>query len=212
MITINLLAPGRRRPTRVATGAVFPILGFGILALVLVAFTIYLSDQAASTRAQLNAVNKQLEALGPVTQQVQKLEQTIATLKARQAQLNQLLAMQLPASLSLEALKTVIPRDVWLINVATQEGRGVLFDGYTFSYKSVARFMVALRESGRFQNIDLTSTQKDHIGPREVVKFSVTGELMGGPAKSGVSPMGPAGPRRGDPSFGHSPLSTGDPQ
>ena len=104
MITINLLAPGKRRPTRLAPTGILPILGIGAVVFVLVMFSIYLSDRAASTRAQLNAVNKQLEALGPVTQQVQKLEQTIATLKARQGQLNQLLAMQLPASLSLEAL------------------------------------------------------------------------------------------------------------
>jgi Tfp pilus assembly protein PilN len=212
MITINLLAPGKRRATRVAPGAIFPVLGFGVLIVVLVLFSIYLSDQAASVRAQINAVNKQLEALGPITQEVQRLEQTIATLKARQTQLNQLLAMQLPASVSLEAIKTVIPRDVWLTNVATQEGRNIVFDGYTFSYKSVARFMVALRESGRFQNIDLTSTQKDHIGLREVVRFSVTGDLTGGPAKSGSRPVGPTGPRQGDPSFGHHPFGTGDPQ
>jgi Tfp pilus assembly protein PilN len=212
MITINLLAPGKRRATRVAPGAIFPVLGFGVVIVVLVLFSIYLSDQAASVRAQINAVNKQLEALGPITQEVQRLEQTIATLKARQTQLNQLLAMQLPASVSLEAIKTVIPRDVWLTNVATQEGRNIVFDGYTFSYKSVARFMVALRESGRFQNIDLTSTQKDHIGLREVVRFSVTGDLTGGPVKSGSRPVGPTGPRQGDPSFGHHPFGTGDPQ
>lgn len=212
MITINLLAPGRRRPTRVATGMVVPILGFGILILVLVALTVYLADRAASTRAQLNAVNKQLEALGPVTEQVQRLEQTIATLKARQTTLNELLAMQLPASASLDALRTVIPRDVWLTSVATQDGRTVAFDGYTFSYKSVARFMVALRDSGRFQNIDLGATQKDHIGLREVVKFAVTGVLVGGPAKTGVAPTEPAPSRQGDPSLGHAPSNLGDPQ
>ena len=77
MITINLLAPGKRRPTRLAPTGILPILGIGAVVFVLVMFSIYLSDRAASTRAQLNAVNKQLEALGPVTQQVQKLEQTI---------------------------------------------------------------------------------------------------------------------------------------
>src|SRR2546426_7978654 len=76
MITINLLAPGKRRAARLAPTGILPILGLGAVILVLVMFTIYLSDKAASTRAQLTAVNKQLEALGPVTQQVQKLEQT----------------------------------------------------------------------------------------------------------------------------------------
>jgi len=212
MITINLLAPGKRRPTRLAPTGILPILGIGAVVFVLVMFSIYLSDRAASTRAQLNAVNKQLEALGPVTQQVQKLEQTIATLKARQGQLSELLAMQLPASVSLDALKTVIPRDVWVTSVATQEGRNVVFDGYTFTYKSVAQFMVALRESERFRNIDLTTTQKDHIGLREVVKFTITGELAAGPPKTGGAPQRPAPSRPGPPSQGHAPLGTGDTQ
>ncbi|TMJ12378.1 MAG: PilN domain-containing protein [Bacillati bacterium ANGP1] len=205
MITINLLAPGKRRPTRLAPTGILPILGIGAVIFVLVMFS-------ASTRAQLNAVNKQLEALGPVTQQVQKLEQTIATLKARQGQLSELLAMQLPASVSLDALKTVIPRDVWVTSVTTQEGRNVVFDGYTFTYKSVAQFMVALRESERFRNIDLTTTQKDHIGLREVVKFTITGELVAGPPKTGGAPQGPAPSRPGPPSQGHAPLGTGDTQ
>ena len=49
---------------------------------------------------------------------------------------------------------------------------------YTFTFKSVARFMVALKDSDRFRNIDLTSTQKEKIGERDVVKFQVTGELV----------------------------------
>src|SRR5207253_11328361 len=114
--------PQNPRPPRPPPPATPPLLGIPAVISLLVMFSIYLSDRAASTRAQLNAVNKQLEALGPVTQQVQRLEQTIATLKARQGQLSELLAMQLPASVSLDALKTVIPRDVWVTSVTTQEG------------------------------------------------------------------------------------------
>lgn len=210
MITINLLAPGKRRPARVPAGPVFGLLVFGIVAAGLVMLGIYLGDRTASARAQLAGVQKKLDQLAPVVAEVKQLEQAVATLQARQAALKQLLSVQLPASESLEAIKTVIPRDVWLVNVSTQGGRSVAFDGYTFSYKSVARFMVALRESGRFRNIDLASTQKDHLGQREVVKFSVTGELLAG--KAGIVPGGPAAPRRGEPSTGQAPLGTGDPQ
>ncbi len=222
MITINLLAPGKRRPARLAPGAVFGVLGFGIVVVGLIMLGIYLGDRASSVRAQLRGVQKQLDALGPIDAQVKQLEQTVATLQARERLLKELLTNQLPASESLEAIKTFIPRDVWLINVSTQGGHNVLFDGYTFSYKSVARFMVALRDSERFRNIDLTSTQKDHVGLREVVKFSVTGELVPTPTKGGelVTPTAstwdvptqPAASHQGTPSPGQASATTGDPQ
>ncbi|HYM91562.1 MAG TPA: PilN domain-containing protein, partial [bacterium] len=183
---------------------------------------IYLGDRASSVRAQLIGVQKKLDALGPIDAQVKQLEQTVAVLQARQAALKQLLTNQLPASESLEAIKTVIPRDVWLVNVSTQGGHNVLFDGSTFSYKSVARFMVALRDSERFRNIDLTSTQKDRVGQREVVKFSVTGELVTGPTKgrelvtptAGAwdTPTQPVASHQGTPSPGRISSTTGDPQ
>ncbi len=222
MITINLLAPGKRRPTRLVPGAVFGLLGFGIVVVGLIMFGIYKTDQVSSARAQLIGVQKKLDALAPIAAQVKQLEQTVAALQARQALLKQLLTNQLPASESLEAIRTVIPRDVWLVNVSTQGGHNVLFDGYTFSYKSVARFMVALRDSERFRNIDLTSTQKDKLGQREVVKFSVIGELVTGPTKGRelvtptVStwdvPTQPVASHQGTPSPGQISSTTGDPQ
>jgi len=155
------------------------------LIVILAAFSLYLGSRAASLHNQLNNVNKQLDTLRPVAQEVQRLDTIVRNLEDRQTRLKALLAMQLPASQSLEAIKSVIPSDVWLVNVSTQGGgHNVLFDGYTFTFKSVARFMIALRDTDRFRNVDLTSTSKDRLGEREVVKFQITGELIAGPAKA----------------------------
>jgi Tfp pilus assembly protein PilN len=199
MININLLAPGRRRPagpsreTYIAAGSVAAVV------LVLIIASVILSNRAASLHRQLADVNRQLAALRPVAIQVQTLDQTLAGLERRQADLQRLLARQLPASRSLQAIKSVIPSDVWLVTVSTQAGHNVVFDGYTFTYKSVARFMVALRDSERFQNVDLTSTTKDRVGEREVVKFQITGELVG-TQKSGAAPVRPTGSAASAPS------------
>jgi len=191
MITINLLAPGKRRPVGLTPGTIAVIGAVAAVILVFVVASVYLSSRAASLRRQTNDVSREIERLRPIAQEVNRLEQLLKNLEVRQAALKDLLGKQLPAAESLEAIKTVIPSDVWLINVSTQAGHNVLFDGYTFTYKSVARFMIALRDSDRFRNIDLTSTQKDKVGEREVVKFQVTGELTGGPAKTGEVPRGP---------------------
>ncbi len=214
MININLLAPGRRRPagpsreTYIAAGAVAAVV------LVLIAASVILSNRAASLHRQLADVNRQLIVLRPVALQVQTLDQTLSALERRQEDLKRLLAKQLPASQSLRAIKTVIPSDVWLVTVSTQAGHNVLFDGYTFTYKSVARFMLALRDSDRFQNVDLTSTTKDKVGDREVVKFQITGELVGTqkPGAGPVRPEGPAGSAPSDSTLPRAATRTGDGQ
>jgi len=191
MITINLLAPGRRRPVGPAPSTMLAFLATAAVVGVLIMVTIFLGTRAGALHRQLNDVNKKMEALRPIAQEVDRLEQTLRRLQDRQAVLQALLSRQLPATDSLKALRTVIPQDVWLIDLATSGARGVVFDGYTFTYKSVARFMVALKESDRFRNIDLTSTQKEKIGERDVVKFQVTGELAPPAARGASSVPGP---------------------
>ena len=178
MITINLLAPGRRRPIGPAPGVMLAFLATAAVVGLLIVVTIFLGTRAGALHRQLNDVNKKMEALRPIAQEVERLEQTLRRLQDRQTVLRTLLSRQLPATDSLRALRTVIPQDVWLIDLATSGACGVTFDGYTFTYRSVARFMVALKDSDRFRNIDLTSTQKEKIGERDVVKFQVTGELV----------------------------------
>jgi Tfp pilus assembly protein PilN len=205
MITINLLAPGKRRPVGLTTGTIAAIASIAAVILVFVAASVYLTSRVASLHRQMTDVSRQIEGLRPIAAEVARLDQMVKSLETRQIALRELLGRQLPAAESLEAIKRVIPSDVWLVNVATQSnGHNVLFDGYTFTYKSVARFMVALRDSDRFRNIDLTSTSKDRVGDREVVKFQVTGELAGEP-KAGDAPARPGIPalhassRIGDP-------------
>ena len=214
MININLLAPGRRRPAGPSREMTIAAGSIAAIVLVLIIASVILSNRAASLHRQLADVNRQLAALRPVALQVQALDQTVASLERRQGDLKRLLARQLPASQSLQAIKTVIPGDVWLVSVSTQAGHNVLFDGYTFTYKSVARFMVALRDSERFQNVDLTSTTKDRVGDREVVKFQITGELAG-TTKSGAAPVRPdgsAGSTPNDSTLPHTATRTGDGQ
>ncbi|HTD47935.1 MAG TPA: PilN domain-containing protein [bacterium] len=205
MITINLLAPGRRRPIGPAPGVMLAFLATAAVVGLLIVVTIFLGTRLGALHRQLNDVNKKMEALRPIAQEVDRLEQTLRRLQDRQTVLRALLSRQLPATDSLRALRTVIPQDVWLIDLATSGARGVVFDGYTFTYRSVARFMVALKDSDRFRNIDLTSTQKEKIGERDVVKFQVTGELApmsagGSNSLPGLAVTSPGGGASGNPS------------
>lgn len=194
MITINLLAPGKRRPSGLTPGTAIAVASLLAMAVIFGIVSIILSNRAAGLHRQLTSVNRELETLRPVGQEVNRLDALVRNLEQRQNALRTLLASQLPASQSLDAIKAVIPSDVWLVNVTTQQGgHTVLFDGYTFTYRSVARFMIALRDSDRFRNIDLTSAAKDQVGERDVVKFQITGELM--PSGMKTKAGGPESPQ-----------------
>ena len=211
MININLLAPGRRRAVGPSRDVYIGGGSIAAIVLVMIVLSVVLGNRAASLHRQQAEVDRQLAALRPVALQVQALDQTVQSLEMRQAQLKNLLARQLPASQSLQAIKTVIPSDVWLVTVSTQGGHNVLFDGYTFTYRAVARFMLALRDSERFQNVDLTSTTKDKVGEREVVKFQITGELAG-TSKAGAMPGDPAGSAPDEPAIPRTATRSGDGQ
>jgi Tfp pilus assembly protein PilN len=184
MITINLLAPGKRRAAGPTPGTALAVGSLVGLAVIFGIVTVFLGSRETGLHKQLTSVNRELDALRPVAMEVSRLDALVRNLEQRQNALRTLLAAQLPASQSLDAIKAVIPSDVWLVNVTTQQsGHNVIFDGYTFTYRSVARFMIALRDSDRFRNIDLSSTARDKVGEREVVKFQITSELVPGAAK-----------------------------
>ncbi len=185
MITINLLASEQRRKPGIAAGGNgLWVAAAVVLAGVLVAWSIALAHRTAQLRAQMADVARQEAALRPVALQVQQLQQVAASMQSRQAALRQLLTLQMPAAESLQTIQAVIPSDVWLTTMAATNTNQVTFDGYAFSYPEVARFMVQLGGSNSFQNVDLTSSEKDTIGGRDVVKFEVTGALGARPITS----------------------------
>ncbi len=182
MITINLLASERRRGAAITAGGNVPwLVAAVVLVGILAAWSAVLIHRTAQLQASIADVVRQETALRPVAQQVQQLQQTATYLQGRQAVLTQLLSTQMPAAESLQTIQSVIPSDVWLTTMATTNANQVTFDGYAFSYPEVARFMVQLGGSNAFQDVDLTSGDKDMIGDRDVVRFEVTGTLQARP-------------------------------
>jgi Tfp pilus assembly protein PilN len=177
MITINLLAPARRRRPGPAPGTLVAVGGSAVVVAGLIVASVFLVGRVAQLHRDLDTTTRQIAALRPVAQQVEELNRTADRLRQRQAILQQLLTVQLPLSEALEAVRAVIPRDVWLTAVTTSGKTRVTFDGYTFSYRSVAQFMVELKDSQRFHNVDLASTQKDAIDEKDVVRFQIIGDL-----------------------------------
>src|SRR5216684_1752207 len=105
MITINLLAPGKRRPAGPTSGTVLAIAGTALIVGILVVISLLLGGRVASLHRQLTDVTKKVEALRPIALEVENLDATLKRLQDRQAVLQALLASQLPATDSLKAIR-----------------------------------------------------------------------------------------------------------
>lgn len=174
MLTINLLLPPRRvkNPLLIAGAVVVSVVLVGLAVWSYVFFT-----HTSQLRRDLATATQAVARLRPIAQHVQELKRNADRMRARRDLLQQLLATQVPASHILEMIVSVVPRDVWLTSV-TAGTSDVTFEGYTFSYPSVARFMVELEESGAVRHIDLAMSQRETILNREVLKFRMTGDLV----------------------------------
>lgn len=176
MLTVNLLAPPRvRHPSG-------PLLTAGVAAvsIVLVGLAIWsyiLTGHVNQLRGDLARATHEAAQLRHAAGHVQELKRNAERVRGRRDLLQQLVTAQMPASQILETIESVIPSDAWLTSVTVGMSE-VTFEGYTFSYPSVARFMVELDESGSVRHANLAISQMETILAREVLKFRITGDLV----------------------------------
>ncbi|HVH31968.1 MAG TPA: PilN domain-containing protein [bacterium] len=186
MIKINLLPKERVRRVAVA-----PRILVGFVAVVVIAglvlFTLYLNLQNALLRGEIAQVNARIEELRPQVAEVEALQRQINEARRKEQLLRQIEAMRIPWDRVLNELRKIMPADVWLIRVDAKGDGALTFNGFGVSYESVARFMVNLNASPVFQNADVSIAQKQDMGNRPVINFSVTAHLAP-PGKAAALP------------------------
>jgi Tfp pilus assembly protein PilN len=99
-----------------------------------------------------------------------------------------LLKQQLPGSAVLDEIRMLIPTDVWLTAMSVPEPSALALEGLGLSYHAVAQLMDNLSTGRLFRLVDLTVVQLERVGPREVVKFSITARIARPEASGGDRP------------------------
>lgn len=177
-IRINLLAPERRRARRPPSPLV---VGLVILAALLVAlgtWTVSLQGRTTALRNEVAQVQAEVDRLRPQAAEVERMRARLQAVQRREELLRQLFAGQVPAAETIAELAMAIPQDSWITEFALQGGRTVQLSGLTTaSNVSLAAFMVNLERSTLFRNVDLSVSERQRIGEREVVRFSLSAEL-----------------------------------
>ncbi len=179
-IRINLLAPERRR--RRITPAIAGLGALAILVLVLALVALVMQARMAEMRSRLGQLQAEIERLRPQAQEVEQMRRAVEGLRRREALVRQFFASQIPAAEAILDLSLSIPQDSWITLFAVQGGRAVQIEGVTArDNESVALFMVNLEQTPHFENVDLQSSELQRIGMQDVVRFTLTGALSGGP-------------------------------
>jgi Tfp pilus assembly protein PilN len=186
MIRINLLprVPRRRLPGRQWLEIGIPVVAL----LAAVGFAVSIGIQNRGLAAEEARVGREIAELRPVVERVLQLDRQIADMREKERVINSLIQQQLPASSILNEIRLLIPQDAWLTGLNVPEPSALSIEGYAMTYPIVAQLMDNLRAGQLFESVDLTVAQAERIGPREVVKFSVTARIQKPQATGGDRP------------------------
>ncbi|MDQ7857259.1 MAG: PilN domain-containing protein [Armatimonadota bacterium] len=176
MIRINLLPriPRRRLPGRRFLEAGLPLVTIAVVIL----WSVVLMNRNAGIERRIQEVDRQIAEIQPVVARVLELDRQIAQLRAKEQVILELVRQQLPAASVLNEVRLLIPRDAWVTSLSVPEPEALGIDGFALTYPTVAQFMDNLSAGQLFRSVDLTVTQTERIGAREVVRYSVTARIQ----------------------------------
>jgi Tfp pilus assembly protein PilN len=186
LIRINLLprVSRRRVPGRQWIEYGVPI----VVLLAVVALWASISAQNRRLAHQIDEANAEIAELQPTVARVLELDRQIAVLRDKEKVILDLIEQQLPAAAILNEVRLLIPKDAWLVGLSVPEPSALGIEGFALSYPIVAQLMDNLRAGQLFSSVDLTVAQSERVGPREVVKFSVTARIQKPQATGGDRP------------------------
>jgi Tfp pilus assembly protein PilN len=139
--------------------------------------TLLLNARNAAVRDEIAAINAEITELEPKVARVEELKRLIDVAERKEGMLKRLEAARIPWDQVLLELRVVMPRNVWLTSITAAQDGNLVFNGIGLSYTAVAQFMVALESSQMFEGTDFTAGQKQMIGTRPVINFSVTSRM-----------------------------------
>jgi len=180
VIRINL-APADVQRSRPGTGLSMPSFNLGILFLVI--FVLELGAigwwwmSAHQQEQQLIAENdrtaKEIETLKATLGQGSNVKAQLADIRKRVDVIADLVKGQERPIRMFDAFVDTVPRDLWITSFE-DKGAVLKISGTAFSTRAVSDFMAALKESGKFRDVDIVVSRQDLAKNPSMVTFEVT--------------------------------------
>lgn len=172
MIRINLIR-GKRKKRRELN-----LNFFYVLIPILVVAGIFLHYRMVANRVQVleSSIQKATADIARLKKEIGEVEK----FKARKAELQQKVDIisglqegrTLPVKV-FEAVSAAIPEKCWIENLNMKADRSISLSGVALNNHTIANFMTALGQTGRFQKVELGSAEQATVLGVKLMKFNL---------------------------------------
>jgi type IV pilus assembly protein PilN len=172
MIRINLVRGKRKKRRELNVGSIWIA-----LPLVVLAGTIYFHTTVSGRIARLDAdivkANADIERLKKEIGEVEKFKARKAELQKKVDIISNLQKGRIGPVRHFEALSAAIPEKCWIDTLGVKDER-VTLSGVALNNYTIANFMTALGQTGRFRDVVLGAAEQTTVAGVKLVKFNLT--------------------------------------
>lgn len=175
-MSINLLPEEIIKKRRLEKRLIYFGLGAIVLALIMVVTFAGLNWKIGQEEVVLEEIKAEQQKINLEITKYKIYEERQAELQRRQGIFNTAMANEINWDKFLNEISMVIPSNVWLVSM-NLNGESIAYQGYTFDFPSVAKWLIRLDEIKPLSNIWLGSASKTDLEGHEVIQFGSTSHL-----------------------------------
>jgi len=172
MIRINLVRGKRKKRRELSVGSAWIA-----LPLVVLAGTLYFHTTVSGKISRLNAdivkANADIERLKKEIGEVEKFKARKAELQKKVDIISNLQKGRTGPVRHFEALSAAIPEKCWIDTLGVKDEK-VTLSGIALNNHTIANFMTALGQTGRFRDVVLGAAEQATVAGVKLVKFNLT--------------------------------------
>jgi len=172
MIRINLVRGKRKKRRELNVGSVWIA-----LPLVVLAGTLYFHTTVSGRISRLNAdivkANADIERLKKEIGEVEKFKARKSELQKKVDIISNLQKGRTGPVRHFEALSAAIPEKCWIDTLSVKDEK-VTLSGVALNNYTIANFMTALGQTGRFRDVALGAAEQATVAGVKLVKFNLT--------------------------------------
>ena len=172
MIRINLVRGKRKKRRELSVGSAWIA-----LPLVFLAGTIYfhttVSGKISSLQGEIQKANADIERLKKEIGEVEKFKARKSELQKKVDIISNLQQVRPGPVRYFEALSAAIPEKCWIDTLGVKDEK-VTLSGVALNNYTIANFMIALGQTGRFRDVALGAAEQTTVAGVKLVKFNLT--------------------------------------
>ena len=172
MIRINLIRGKRKKRRELNVGIAFLVVPALVLAGIFY-FHTTVTGKIDRLNADIRKANADIERLKKEIGEVEKFKARKAELQKKVDIISSLQTGKVGPVRYFEAISAAIPEKCWIDQLSIQTDR-VTLSGVALNNHTIANFMTALGQSGRFRDVVLGAAEQTRVANSKLVRFNLT--------------------------------------